>query len=478
MNVRRSISIVFVANYLEHGLALLSGMVLARWLTPEDFGIYSIAASVAMFGYLLRNFGVGQFIVQVKEITDELLRAAFSVTLAISWGLALLLILLAPWLGEMYDEKGVTTVLLFLSLNFFLLPFGSISNALLRREMHFDKLAVINVSAAVASLVVGLTAAWLGASYLSIAWAGNGGTLVSIAVTIFYRPAGTPWLPGLRRIREVLSFGAKVGAMDFLNSGGDAASELVIGREQGLHDLGIYSRAYGTYKLFEFLFVQTIRPLVLPFLSKAKHKDENLGDIYLNIITYTSIFSIPFFIFLGINAAEIIGLLYGDQWGAAVPVLEVLCAAGILFAPTLFFEQLLVANGRPGQALRFVGMSQASRLLALVILAGISLEAAAIALIAGFLVRFVYVLKIGHELFGFGIAAFARVLVPAIVTAIALGAASWAARTALSVQDSAFLLLLGSGISAGLVWLALVFLFRHPIADELRGLYQRVVRRN
>lgn len=477
MSVRRSISINFVAMYLEHGLALLSGMVLARWLTPEDFGIYSIAASVVVLGYLFRNFGVGQFIVQTKEVTDDLLRAAFSVTLTVSWGIGLLLIVAAPWVGALYSESGVSKVLYFLSINFFLLPFGSITNALLRRAMHFEKLAVINVSAAVTSLVVGLTAAWYDASYMAIAWASNASTLMSIVVTQFYRPPGTPWLPGVRQFRKVLSFGVKVGAMDISNSGTDAATELVIGRAQGLHDLGIYSRAYGTYRLFEFAFVQTIRPVVLPFLSRAKHGEENLGDIYLNIITLTAIFSIPFFTFLGINAAEVIGLLYGDQWGAAVPVLQIMCAAGTLFAPTLFFEQLLIANGRPGQALRFIVTSQALRLCALVLLAWVSLEAVAVALIVGFATRVAIVLRMAREHFALQLGAFARAIVPAIVTAIALAAASLAARAALADQESAFLMLLGSALAAGLVWLALIHLLRHPVAGELHGLLARLRRR-
>lgn len=477
MSVRRSISINFVAMYLEHGLALLSGMVLARWLTPEDFGIYSIAASVVVLGYLFRNFGVGQFIVQTKEVTDDLLRAAFSVTLVVSWGIGLLLVVAAPWLGELYSESGVSKVLYFLSINFFLLPFGSITNALLRRGMRFEKLAVINVSAAVTSLVVGLTAAWFDASYMAIAWASNASTLVSIAVTQFYRPPGTPWLPGVRQFREVLSFGFKVGAMDISNSGSDAATELVIGRAQGLYDLGIYSRAYGTYRLFEFAFVQTIRPVVLPFLSRAKHDEGNLGSIYLNIITLTAIFAIPFFTFLGINAAEVIALLYGDQWGAAVPVLQIMCAAGTLFAPTLFFEQLLIANGRPGQALRFIVISQALRLIALAFLAWISLEAVAVALIVGFATRVVIVLHMARQHFDLKFSAFARAVAPAIFTAVLLGATSLGVRAALAGQENAFLVLLGSAVAAGVVWLLLVHLLKHPIAGELRGIYARLARR-
>ena len=477
MSVRRSISINFASKYVEYGLALLSGIVLARILTPEDFGIYSIAASVVLLGYLFRNFGVGQYIVQAARVTDEMLRAAFSVTLVVSWTIGLLLILGAPTLGRFYEEQGVTLVLYFLSLNFFLLPFGAITNALLRREMRFEKIAVIDISAAVTALIVGLTAAFMGASYMSIAWASNASTFVSILVTPLFRPPGTPWLPGTKGFRNVLSFGVKVGAMDLSNSGTDSATELVIGKAHGLHDLGIYSRAYGTFRLFEFAFVQTIRPVVLPFLSRAKHDEEDLGDIYLKILTLTSIFAIPFFAFLCVNAAEVIALLYGDQWGAAAPVLQVMCVAGAFFAPTLFFEQMLIANGRPGQAMRFVVLSQVLRLGALALLAWVSLEAAAVALIVGFVARLGFVVGLAKQFFALDIGGFVRVIFPAVVVAGLLAASTVGTRVFVIPDGGSFLTLLITGVIALILWLSFVFATVHPVSLEVRRLLNKALRK-
>ena len=478
MNVRRSISINFVAKYVEHGLALFSGIVLARLLTPEDFGIYSIAASVVLLGYLFRNFGVGQYIVQAANVTDEMLRAAFAVTLFVSWTIGLLLVAIAPALGRFYAEDGVSLVLYFLSFNFFLLPFGAVTNALLRREMRFEKIAVIDISAAVTAMVVGLTAAFMGASYLSIAWASNASTVVSIMVTLLFRPAGTPWLPGVKGFRNVLSFGVKVGAMDLSNSGTDSATELVIGKAHGLHDLGIYSRAYGTFRLFEFAFVQTIRPVVLPFLSRAKHDNEDLGDIYLKILTLTSIFAIPFFAYMGVNAAEVIALLYGDQWGAATPVLQVMCVAGALFAPTLFFEQMLIANGRPGQAMRFVVLSQCLRLGALAVLAWVSLEAAALALIVGFLARVAFVVSLARQFFGLDIGGFTRAVLPAVMVAGLLVLSTVATRSLVVPGVGSFLLLLVTGVIALVLWLLFVFVTAHPVSFEIRRLLDKALKKS
>ncbi len=474
MNVRRSVAVFFSAKYVELLLGLISSLILARLLSPEEFGIYSIAASVVIIGYLFRNFGVGQFIVQVETLHDGILRSAFTVTLGISWTIGLLLIAVAPLLGDYYENAGIATVLRFLSLNFFMLPFGAIADAVLRRNMSFDKLAVINISAAFTTLLVGTTAAYLGASYLSIAWAANASTLVSIAMTLFYRPAGLPWLPGVSHLREVWKFGLKVGLMDLVNRGSDAATELIIGRAQSLFSLGIYSRAYGTFWLFEYAFTQGIRPVILPYLSKAKHEQADLGELYIGIVTFTSIFLMPFFVFLGLNAHDIIYVMYGDQWAEAVPVLQVLCIAGLFFAPTIFFEQLMIAQGRPGQGLRYIAMSQALRLLALAALVGISLEAAAVALIVWALVKVALAFSMARQHFDLRPLGFFKALWPAMLTALFLGLGIWGMMDATAAWETPLFRLLAAGLSAVVTWLASIFAFKHPIAAEINGLYQKL----
>ena len=188
--------------------------------------------------------------------------------------------------------------------------------------------------------------------------------------------------------------------MDIFNRGSDSVTELIIGRFQGLHSLGIYSRAYGTFWLFEYAFTQGIRPVILPYLSKAKHEQANLGELYIGIVTFTSIFLIPFFVFLGLNAQDIIHVMYGDQWTAAVPLLQVLCIAGLFFAPTIFFEQLMIAQGRPGQGLRYIAISQVLRLAALMALVGLSLRAAALALLIWALVKVALAFSMARLHFG------------------------------------------------------------------------------
>jgi O-antigen/teichoic acid export membrane protein len=262
--------------------------------------------------------------------------------------------------------------------------------------------------------------------------------------------------------------------MDLVNRGSDAATELIIGRAQGLFSLGIYSRAYGTFWLFEYAFTQGIRPVILPYLSKAKHEQADLGELYISIVSFTSIFLIPFFVFLGLNAHDIINVMYGDQWTEAAPILQVLCIAGLFFAPTIFFEQLMIAQGRPGQGLRYIAISQALRVMALVALVGISLEAAAVALIVWAVVKVALALTMARQHFGLRPLAFLKALWPAMLTAVFLGLGIWGMNEATASWQTPLLRLLAIGLCAALTWSAAIFALDHPITVEVRNLYQKL----
>ena len=230
MSIRQSLVRTAGAKYTEIVLGFISSVILARLLTPEDFGIYSIAASIVLIGHMFRNFGVTQYIIQAEKLTDDILRTSFSLTLLISWLIALAIGSTAHWVSGYYENPGLETALLLLSINFWLLPFGAVPGAVLRRDMAFGKLAVITVCVAFVGFMVGITSAWMGGRYLSIVWASNASTLTTILLTLYFRPKRLPWLPGWKGVGEISRFGIKVGLLDLVNLSGNSATELMIGK--------------------------------------------------------------------------------------------------------------------------------------------------------------------------------------------------------------------------------------------------------
>ena len=165
--IKSSLLMSFAEKYTVLVIGMAGGMIIARLLTPGQIGIFSIGAVVVGITQMVRDFGVGQYLIQEKDLNGERLRAAYTLTMLISWSMAGLLALASGPVADFYDEAGVGDVLRVLALNVLLIPFGSITLPVLRRQLRFRALYCINVANALANLLVCLLLIKLDFGYLS-----------------------------------------------------------------------------------------------------------------------------------------------------------------------------------------------------------------------------------------------------------------------------------------------------------------------
>jgi len=149
-SVRRGLALSFAERYALIALALASNILLARLLTPEQIGIYSVSLAVIGIAQVLRDFGVGNFLIQEKNLSEAHIRTAFGISLVIGVVLFLGAFAAAPWAGRFYGEAQMVATLRISALNFVVLPFCSISLALLRRDMQFQRLLIVTLASAAA----------------------------------------------------------------------------------------------------------------------------------------------------------------------------------------------------------------------------------------------------------------------------------------------------------------------------------------
>ena len=148
--VRRSLLLSLAERYFGILIQLISFFVLARLLTPAQIGLYSVAAATIGLAQVVRDFGIGSYLIQETDITPERVRTAFTLTGLISLASFLILVGCAPWLAGFYDHPQLGLILQVLAINFLLIPFSSTALALLRRSMNFKALFWI---ATVANLI-------------------------------------------------------------------------------------------------------------------------------------------------------------------------------------------------------------------------------------------------------------------------------------------------------------------------------------
>ena len=327
-------------------IQFISTIILARLLTPEEIGVFSVAAVIIGFAQMIRDFGVANYLVAEKELTTLRIRTALGVTLFFAWLMAFILYATKGLIADFYNEPGIDAVLLVLSISFLFIPFTSTVLGLLRRELRFDVIFKISLISAICHACTAVLMAYNGFGFISLAWASLAGTISTIAVALIYKPTNAQFIPSLRELKRVFSFGASSSAASLLSEAGTSAQDLAIGRILGFSSVGFYSRAMGLIGIFNKLITSAIQPIALPAFSEKHRNNESLKEPYLKIFSYFSALSWPFFAMLAITTLPVIRLLYGDQWDTAAPIATILCIAFALQPFYYFSNSGLMAIGK------------------------------------------------------------------------------------------------------------------------------------
>jgi O-antigen/teichoic acid export membrane protein len=469
--VRRSIALSFMESYSVLLISFVSSIIIARILTPNDIGVFSIGIAVVGIAHMLRDFGVGQYLIQQKELAADDIRAAFGLTLAFAWVMALAIFALAGPVARLYDAPEIRNVLRVLSVNFLLIPFGSVTMAVLRRRLEFGSLYWIRTSSALVHAVVAVTCAVLGYGYLSLALASTSGIVATVIACALARPKGMPWQPGFRNLKKVLNFGSYVTGGRLASEVGNALPELLIGKVIDIPAVGIFGRAMGLIELFNRAFANAIWNVMLPHFSKVLRDEESIKDSFLASVRLTTAIAWPFFTVLGVLAYPIVRALYGDQWDASVPLVRLLSVAGALGAMFLGYGQLATALGLPRNQARVEVISAVAKTALIGASAFFGLTSVAVALIGS---RVLTNQLIYHDLTRLvGIRARDVVASTASALVLSLAAAVGPILAVMAGWGNVFVTL-GVGLPlAALGWLAALFATRHQLAREIKAAVTR-----
>jgi len=386
--VRRALALSFLERYLSIMLALASNMVLARLLTPHEIGLYSVTLAVIGVAQVLRDFGIGNYLIQEKEITDAHVGTAFGISLLLGGTLFLLVVMLAPVAASFYEEPAMAATMRIAALNFLVLPFCTVSMSLLRRAMRFQALLYVSLGATALSLLVTVALAWSG-------WGANsmavGSVVQSLAIAL-----GT-WLASQDRLlhmptlvlwRPLLRFGGQSALTNVVTTISMDANDLVVGKVLGFQSVAMISRAQGLMNLFHRDVMGAIRNVAMPAFAQAHREGQADAASFGRALSLLTVFAWPFYGLTAMFALEVLRLLFGLQWDAAASMVPIFCLSGALGALNSLVPSWLVAVGRIDLLTRMELLVQPLRLLLVVAAALVwrSVEAVAIAFLLSSLV--------------------------------------------------------------------------------------------
>jgi len=303
--------------------------ILARLLTPSDFGLIAMVAVFSAFVAVFSNFGLTSAIIQKKEVSDETLSSTFWVNVGLGALLTIALAASAPLVAAFYSEPRLTPLVVFISTTFFITSFGSVQTALLTRSMNFKALAVINICALGISGAISVFLAFSGYGVWSLASL----TVLSVFLTVVFTWIYSRWVPHfsfrLQRVKGLLRFGANVTGFSFFNYFARNADNLLIGKFLGAAPLGFYNLAYNLL-LFPITNISNvIGNVMFPALSKVQHDKQMVRETYVTANRYIAAICFPLMIWVLVTAPQLIRVVYGPKWVGAIVLVQILAIASI-----------------------------------------------------------------------------------------------------------------------------------------------------
>jgi O-antigen/teichoic acid export membrane protein len=361
------VAAVGISQGVKLATQILSVVILARLLTPTDFGIVAAVAPLTAFVILLQDLGLQQAIVQRRTISDEELGRAFWFTLLLGAFCAAILTVAAPGVAAFFADSRLTALTLATAPSVVIASISSVPTAILAREMRFKTLAMIDIASALIVFVTAIGSAWFGAEYWALLFgtlAGNVTNFVGVWWAAHWRP-GRPSLQLPER--GMLRFGMNFSGFNFVNFLARNLDNVLIGHFVGSMALGYYDRAY---KLLLFPLANVNAPIArvaVPLLSRIEADKPRLRNAHLRITAQVALVTIPGMAALVATAQETVDLVFGPGWQPVVPIFAWLGLAGLLQPMTYALSWLLVAQARTATMFRWGVYSSITAIMSFVV---------------------------------------------------------------------------------------------------------------
>ena len=298
-------------------------ILLARLLTPEDFGLTGMVATLTGFLTMFRDAGLSAATVQRLEVTHEQISTLFWINVAFGAVLSACAILLAPAVARFYGDPRLYWITIVAGTVFLFNGLSAQHGALISRQMRFATQARIDLTALAASSAVGVVMAFLGWRYWSLVGMG----LVSAILTAAGVLLAVPWAPGPPRrgagVRSILRFGGLATCNSFLIYLSWNAQNILLGRFWGAHVLGLYGRAFQLATLPVEQFSSTLSVVAISGLSAIQDDANRLSRSFLRGYSLLVSATIPIAIACPLFADEIIHVLLGERWMDGGPDLPI-----------------------------------------------------------------------------------------------------------------------------------------------------------
>lgn len=455
---------------LNMGLGFVIGVILARLLSPSDYGLLAMIAVFNAIAFAFLDSGFGNALIRKPNLTEDDNTTAFFFNLVAGVVLFGIIWVIAPWVSAFYDKSILTPLLRAEGSLLIVSSFKIVQNTQLTRALNFKAKMIIRVVSNILGGASGIISAYCGLGVWALVVMHVADAIISLILLWII----SPWRPRGRWNKQSFNYlwgyGSKLLASGLLDTIYNNIYPIVIGKFYSAADLGQYSRAKGYAAMPSQSLTGVIQQVTFPVLSQIQDDDQRLAGSYRRMLRFTVFIVFPIMIGMAALAHPLVISLVTDKWAQCVPYLQIICFSSMWYPVHAINLNLLQVKGRSDLFLRLEIIKKAIITIAVIV----SVPFGIIGICIGSLCTSIICLAINTfytgKLIHVGFVRQMRDMAPTLLASLAMGAVVYFAVMPFCND----VVKLAVGIPLGMVlYLAIAKVFRMPELQEAIDIIHR-----
>lgn len=342
----------FAEQFSNYGVQFVIGIILARLLSPSDYGITALPAVFIAIAGVFTSAGFSDALVRKPELKEEDLSTTFLYSLGVGTLCYVILFFASPWIAEFYNTPVLKPLMRITALTFLITPIGVPQSVLLKRKLNFKTPAKISVVVKFLSGVVGISLAYYGYGVWALVLSGLFATVAGLVITM----SVVRWLPKTGWSNESFSylwgFGNKMMASALLDTIYHNITPIIVGKYFSTADLGVYNRARQYAAMPSQQVHSVVREVSFPVLSKLQNDTPKLISHYRKMIKVSAFVVFPIMMLMSALSRPLVLTLITAKWEECVILLQLLCFSMMWYPVHALNLNILTVCGRTDLFLR------------------------------------------------------------------------------------------------------------------------------
>ena len=459
-----------VERFSVQGIQFLVMIIMARLLTPKDYGLVGMVTIFIAVAQSLVDSGFSQALIRKQNRTETDNSTVFYFNIVVGILLYFILFAIAPWVADFYASPELTTLMRVVCLNVIFNSLVVVQRALFTVNIDFKTQAKASLTAAIVSGVIGISMAYSGFNYWSIVaqqLVNLGLNTLLLWIFARWRPQ---WIYSWSSFRELFSFGSKLLASGLLEVIYRNMYLLVIGKVFTASSLGYYTRANQFAEFPSSNLTSIMQRVTYPILCQIQNDDERLALIYRRFLRLSAFLIFPLLVGLSSVAKPFVLLLLKEQWLFAATLLQIICFAMMWYPIHAINLNLLQVKGRSDLFLKLEIIKKFIAVIVLCITVPMGLIAMCIGQIFSSILCLIINTHYTEKLIQIGFLQQMRDLLPALLLSLSMWMVVYAVISCF--YEAIFQLLVG--VLTGIVYyISLSALFKYPELKEVYSIIRR-----